>query len=37
MAAVRQLPAGAKTTVEVVRDGKNITFQVTLGDAAGLK
>ncbi len=37
MAAVRQLPAGAKTTVEVVRDGKNTTFQVTLGDAAGLK
>ncbi|MEY4499822.1 MAG: hypothetical protein RL319_810 [Actinomycetota bacterium] len=37
MAAVRQLPAGAKTTVEVVRDGKNITFQVTLGDAAELK
>ena len=37
MAAVRQLPAGAKTTVEVVRSGKNITFQVTLGDAAGLK
>jgi putative serine protease PepD len=37
MAAVRQLPAGAKTTVEVVRSGKNITFQVTLGDAAELK
>ena len=37
MAAVRQLPAGAKTTVEVVRNGKNNTFQVTLGDAAGLK
>ncbi len=36
-AAVRQLPAGAKTSVEVVRDGKNITFQVTLGDAAELK
>lgn len=37
MAAVRQLPAGAKTTVEVVRNGKNNTFQVTLGDAAELK
>ena len=37
MAAVRQLPAGTKTAVEVVRDGKNVTLQVTLGDAAGLK
>jgi putative serine protease PepD len=37
MAAVRQLPAGAKTSVEVIRDGKNITFQVTLGDATELK
>lgn len=37
MAAVRQLPAGAKTSVEVVRDGKNVTLQVTLGDASELK
>jgi putative serine protease PepD len=37
MAAVRQLPAGTKTTVEVVRAGKNVTLQVTLGDAAQLK
>jgi len=37
MAAVRQLPAGAKTSVEVVRSGTNVTLQVTLGDAAQLK
>lgn len=37
MAAVRQLPAGAKTTVELVRDGKSVTLPVTLGDAAELK
>ena len=37
MAAVRQLPAGSKTSVELVRDGKNVTVQVTLGDAAQLK
>jgi len=37
MAAVRQLPAGTKTSVEVVRAGKNVTLQVTLGDAAQLK
>jgi putative serine protease PepD len=37
MAAVRQLPANTKTSVEVVRDGKTITLQVTLGDAAELK
>lgn len=37
MAAVRQLPAGAKTTVELLRGGKSITLPVTLGDAAELK
>lgn len=37
MAAVRQLPAGAKTSVEVVRDGKKLTVQVVLGDASELK
>ena len=37
MAAVRQLPAGTKTSVEVLRDGKSVTVQVTLGDAAQLK
>ncbi|MEY4320696.1 MAG: hypothetical protein RLZZ471_637 [Actinomycetota bacterium] len=37
LAAVRQLPAGSKSSVEVVRDGKNLTLQVTLGDAAQLK
>lgn len=37
MAAVRQLPAGENTSVEVVRDGKTIKFQVTLGDAAELE
>lgn len=36
-AAVRQLPAGAKSTVELIRDGKTISYQVTLGDAAKLK
>jgi putative serine protease PepD len=37
MAAVRQLPAGAKTSVEVVRAGKTLTVQVVLGDASELK
>lgn len=37
MAAVRQLPAGTKTTVVVNRSGSEITLQVTLGDAAQLK
>lgn len=37
MAAVRQLPAGSKTSVEVIRDGRSITLQVTLGDASELK
>ncbi len=37
MAAVRQLPAGAKTSVEVVRNGKKLILQVVLGDASELK
>mgnify|MGYP000390838900 FL=1 len=37
MAAVRQQPAGAKATVEYVRGGKNVTVNVTLGDATTLK
>jgi putative serine protease PepD len=37
LAAVRQLPAGSRSSVEVVRNGKNLTLQVTLGDAAQLK
>lgn len=35
-AAVRQQPAGAKATVEYIRDGKKSTVSVTLGDAADL-
>lgn len=35
-AAVRQQPAGAKATVELIRDGKTMTITVTLGDAAKL-
>ncbi|MFM6978175.1 MAG: S1C family serine protease [Micrococcales bacterium] len=37
MAAVRQLPAGSKTLIEVVRGSSNLTLQVTLGDASQLK
>lgn len=37
MAAVRQLPAGAKTSIEVLRDGKKLIVQVVLGDASELK
>ena len=37
MAAVRQQPAGAKATVEYARGGKNVTVNVTLGDATTLK
>ena len=36
-AAVRQEPAGAKATAKVIRDGKMITLNVVLGDAADLK
>ena len=36
-AAVRQEPAGAEATVELIRDGKNIKLNVVLGDAADLK
>ncbi len=36
-AAVRQEPAGAKAKAEVVRDGKTITIDVILGNAAALK
>jgi putative serine protease PepD len=36
-AAVRQEPAGAKATAKVIRDGKTITLNVVLGDAADLK
>lgn len=36
-AAVRQLPAGAKTTLELLRAGATISLQVTLGSAAQLK
>ena len=35
-AAVRQQPAGARATVELIRDGKTMTINVTLGDAAKL-
>lgn len=37
MAAVRQQPAGAKATVEYVRDGVTAKVDVVLGDAADLK
>jgi putative serine protease PepD len=36
-AAVRQEPAGADATIELIRDGKNIKLNVVLGDAADLK
>ncbi len=36
-AAVRQEPAGAKAQVEVLRDGKSLTLNVVLGDAADLE
>jgi len=36
-AAVRQEPAGAKAEVEVLRDSKQLTLNVVLGDAADLK
>lgn len=36
-AAVRQEPAGADATLELIRDGKNIKLNVVLGDAADLK
>jgi len=36
-AAVRQEPAGASATVELVRDGKTLTIKVTLGNASALK
>ena len=36
-AAVRQLPAGTKASLDLIRAGKTITLQVTLGDAANLK
>lgn len=35
-AAVRQQPAGAKASIELVRDGKTLVISVTLGDAAQL-
>lgn len=35
-AAVRQEPAGAKASVTLLRDGKTLTLQVTLGDAEDL-
>lgn len=35
-AAVRQQPAGAEATVELLRNGKTITLNVVLGDAADL-
>jgi putative serine protease PepD len=35
--AVRQEPAGAKALIELIRDGKTITLNVVLGDAADLK
>lgn len=34
--AVRQQPAGAKATLELIRDGKTISLNVVLGDAADL-
>lgn len=36
-AAVRQEPAGAKSQIEVLRDGKPVSLNVVLGDAANLK
>lgn len=36
-AAVRQEPAGAKAQMEVLRDGKSVTLNVVLGDAADLE
>ena len=36
-AAVRQLPAGAKASVEYTRQGKTADIEVTLGDASSLK
>lgn len=36
-AAVRQEPAGAKAQIEVLRDGKSVTLNVVLGDAADLE
>jgi putative serine protease PepD len=36
-AAVRQEPAGAKAQVELLRDGKSVSLNVVLGDAANLK
>jgi putative serine protease PepD len=36
-AAVRQEPAGADASLELIRDGKNIRLNVVLGDAADLK
>lgn len=35
--AVRQEPAGAKATVELIRQGKTMTLNVVLGDAEDLK
>lgn len=35
--AVRQEPAGAKASVELIREGKTITLNVVLGDAEDLK
>jgi putative serine protease PepD len=32
-AAVRQEKAGAKATLELIRDGKSVTLNVVLGDA----
>jgi putative serine protease PepD len=35
-AAVRQQPAGAKATIEYIRDGKTVQVSVTLGNADDL-
>jgi putative serine protease PepD len=35
-AAVRQQPAGAKATIEYIRDGKTVKVSVTLGNADDL-
>lgn len=35
-AAVRQQPAGASAKIELLRDGKSVTLNVVLGDAADL-
>jgi putative serine protease PepD len=35
--AVRAEPAGAKATIDLLRDGKNMTVEVVLGDAANIK